>query len=231
MWKNIFPNEFMLNSIVRVFLLDLFEVEIIENHKKLLKFEENSRTFVFLFKPSKYFCTENLVVKHFPESPKSLRYFVIVCEQLTVTNFLFLSPSPAHQFITTKNRKISIMRSWRKKGKKIPTKASNNHHYMLLLLMGKQWELNFTGFSHPSIHSSNVAGATTKYLSFTNTNNFPFLSNVLEKKLFDKKTRTKAQMRNSSNGTTVIRSEICHKRRIRSWETWFIIHKQSQPLN
>ena len=129
------------------------------------------------------------------------RCFPIVSKQLTVTNFLFLPPTPTTIFFSLffsshkRRRKHRKFLLWKKKGKN-PTKASNNHHYMLLLVMEKQWGLNFTGFSHSFAHSLwqrfadklISSGKIPFSLCIMNENNFLLLSEMpkREKAFLDK---------------------------------------------
>lgn len=77
---------------------------------------------------------------------------------------------------------------------------------MLLLLMGKQWELNFIGFSHPFKRSQPKEG-NRKELSFIFTAQTIFPSFSDRKKLFDKKSRNKGANENRQGGKALIRSE------------------------
>lgn len=116
-------------------------------------------------------------------SPNGLCRFFIVCEQLTVTNFLFPSPSPAHQFITTEKFPL-----WEADGKK-RRKSQQKRVIIIITCCCFWWENNGSLISldfliHPSIHSSALSGATTNIFSFTNTNSFLFLLKRAEKEAF-----------------------------------------------
>jgi hypothetical protein len=141
-----------------------------------------------------------------------------VSKQLTVTNFLPRTPSS----LSRKNTKIFFHYEEEAK-EQIQQRASNNHHYMLLLLMGKQCELNFTGFS---LHSDAHSGERVNGISRTQTicptgSGAETETEAEEESLLIRKSfapRTKAQMRNSNKAQIIPKAKISHKRRIKSWE-------------
>lgn len=130
--------------------------------------------------------------------PNNPYCFPIVSKQLTVTNFpSFLPPTPTSIFFSL----LFSSQAQEKTEKFLLQKKIQQKRVIIIitcyrLLMGKQWELNFTGFSHSFVlfHDKRF---TDKLLSswkipfslcIMNENNFLFLSTFLDvEKAFSQK--------------------------------------------